>query len=41
MAETLAEFLERVHRDDIESGKDVMHKPGHCQTCDELREKVA
>lgn len=39
MAETFPEFLARVHRDDIASGKDVMHKPGDCATCDAHREK--
>lgn len=40
-SETLAEFLRRVHRDDIETGKDVMHKPGQCAICDEYRERKA
>jgi hypothetical protein len=37
MAESLHEFLQRVHRDDVETGKDVMHKPGDCDICDEHR----
>lgn len=41
MTETLKEFLERVHRDDIESGKDSMHRPGVCTICDEHRERAA
>lgn len=37
MSETLPEFLARVHRDDIETGKDVMHREGQCAVCDEAR----
>jgi hypothetical protein len=37
--ETFPEFLARVHRDDVASGKDVMHHPGVCETCDEHRKE--
>lgn len=41
MSETLKEFLDRVHRDDIATGKDVMHREGQCAICDEHRKEPA
>jgi hypothetical protein len=37
MPESYPEFLARVHRQDVEAGKPVMHKPGVCETCDAAR----
>lgn len=39
MAETFPEFLTRVHRDDVETGKGGMHKPGVCKVCDNYRDE--
>lgn len=34
--ESYADFIARVHRQDVEQGK-AMHRPGQCKTCDEKR----
>lgn len=39
MAETFPEFLARVHRDDVATGKAIMHKKGVCEICDAEREE--
>lgn len=35
--ESYPAFLARVHRQDVEKKKPVMHKPGVCATCDAAR----
>jgi hypothetical protein len=37
VTESYPEFLARVHRQDVEKGNPVMHKPGDCETCDAAR----
>lgn len=41
MSETFTEFLARVHRDDVATGKTGMHQPGVCNVCDAAREEKA
>lgn len=38
---TFPEFLRRVHKDDVTTGKAVMHKVGVCDICDAAREERA
>lgn len=37
VSESYPEFLARVHREDVEAGRPVMHRPGVCETCDAAR----
>lgn len=41
MSETFTEFLARVHRDDVATGKTGLHKEGVCDICDAAREERA